>query len=196
MTLELAPHIQRLIALGILGLLLSGLALFAAIPAWNASAAHAGQVDLLRRQVLRMKGMAEATPQFEKLLKQVGNNPDIQQITIAATQPSLAVAQLQGKLGQIFSAASATVSQSQSLPEAKEGALTKVSVQANIEADIKALTAALHAIDEARPLLTIEKLTIRDPDGEFASLPNSGVPTNVPNKLQAEMVISAYARAP
>ena len=196
MRIALSPRIQQLLALAIAGTLFLAIAVFIVAPMWSASVAHADQVDLFRRRVLRMQGIAEAAPQFEKLLKQTGNNPDIQQITIAAPQPSLAVAQLQSKLSQIFAASSATVSQSQSMPDSKEGALTKVTVQANIEADIKSLTAALHAIDEARPLLTIEKLTIRDPDGEFAALPNSGVPANVANKLQAEMLISAYVRTP
>ncbi len=60
------------------------------------------------------------------------------------------------------------VSSTQLLPEAMEGALTRVSLQVNAEADTRALVRALHAIGNARPLLRIDRLVVRDPYGVFA----------------------------
>ena len=78
------------------------------------------------------------------------------------------------------------------LPEALDGALVKIAVQMTVEADVKGLVNALHRIDKARPLLTVEKLVIRDPDGDWALT----TPLAQPNRLQVEIVVSAYMRAP
>lgn len=195
MKLTLTPFLQRVAALAIAGLLVFALVTMIVGPMWAASSAHAERVEMLQRQASKMKGLAEAEPRYAAALKTLAGNADVQQLTFAAPQPTLAVAQLQSKLGEIFAASPAVVTMSQALPESKDGVLTKIAVQATIEVDIKGLTAALHAIDAARPLLHVDKCVFRDPDGEWAN-PPQGRASNVPNKLQVEIVVSAYMRAP
>lgn len=192
MKLDLTPRRQRTVALSVVGLIVLLVALLFIWPFWTASSLHAEQVAMLKRQVLTMRGLAGAAPRFEQLSKKLAANPEIAQLTYAAPQPALAVAQLQGQLSQIFATANATVTTSQPLPEARVGALTKITVQSTVEAEIKSVVAALHAIDAARPLLTVEKLVLRDPDGEWGV---SAQP-NAPNKLQVDVTVSAYMRVP
>ncbi len=192
MTVALTPRLQRWIALGATGLLLLVFVLFIAMPMWRSSSLHAEQITLLKRQVSTMRSLADAAPKFEQVAKALAANPELQQLTYAAPQPTLAVAQLQGQLSQIFSTSQAVVTTSQPMPEERSGALTKITVQSTVEADVKALVASLHAIDAARPLLHVDKIVIRDPDGEWAATPQ----TNVPNKLQVELIVSAYMRVP
>ena len=187
MRFDLAPSLQRGIALAIAGAFLLIVFQILVWPLWASSSLHAEQVGMLKRQVLTMRGLAEVAPRFEALSKKLAANPDIQQLTFSAPQATLAVAQLQGQLSQVFAAASAVVTTSQPMPEAREGALMKIAVQSTVEAEVKSLVAALHAIDAARPLLHVDKLVIRDPDGEWANAPQ----TNAPNKLQIELVVSA-----
>ena len=192
MRVELDPHRQSWIALGIAALAVQLLVWFVAWPFYVSSGAHAEQVALLKRQVRAMQSLAEAAPKFDAMSKKLAAKPELQQLTFSAPQPTLAIAQLQGQLSQIFAAAQAVVTTSQPMPEERRGSLTKVTVQSTIEADIKALVAALHAIDGARPLLHVDKIVVRDPDGEWAVTAQP----NVPNKLQVELVVSAYMRAP
>lgn len=193
MTLELTPRLQRIVALGVLGVLVALALWLFAWPLWAASSLHAEQVGMLKKQVLTMRSLADAAPRFEQLSKKLAANPEIAQLTYAAPQPALAVAQLQGQLSQIFATASgAVVTSSQPLPEVRDGALTKITVQSMVEGELKAVVAALHAIDTARPLLTVEKLVVRDPDGDWGVNPQP----NAPNKLQVEIVVSAYMRVP
>lgn len=192
MKFELSPLRQRWLAAGILGAIVLAAALFVLWPMWTAWALHAERVDMLKRQARTMEGLAEAAPRLEAAAKKLGDNPDARLLTFAAPQPTLAVAQLQSQIGQLMSSVSATVMSSQVLPEARDGALTKISVQTMIEADVKALIKALHGVEGARPLLRVEKLVVRDPDGDWNVAPQ----TNAPNKLQVEIVISAFARAP
>lgn len=192
MKVELTPRSQRLIALGAVAVLALLAVWLFVWPFWTAAALHNDQVAMLKRQVLTMRGLADAAPRFEKLSKQLAANPEIAQLTYAAPQPALAVAQLQGQLGQIFAAAKANVTTSQPLPEARVGSLTKITVQSTVEGEIKAVVEALYAIDTARPLLGVEKLVLRDPDGEWGVNPQAAAP----NRLQVDITVSAYMRVP
>lgn len=192
MKLELAPSQQRWTAIGLLLLVIIVLLNVIVVPIWSSWVLHSERVDMLRRQASTMQGLAEAAPRYEAAAKRLAANADTQILTFAAPQATLAVAQLQGQLSQLTASASAVITSSQALPEAREGALTKVTVQTMVEADVKALMKVLHGIDAARPLLKIEKLVVRDPDGDWAVAPQAAVP----NKLQVEIVVSAYMRAP
>lgn len=192
MKLELSPRRQRWIAIAILFLILIALANAIVLPAWSSWALHRERVDMLRRQASTMEGLADAAPRYEAAAKKLAANADTQLLTFAAPQATLAVAQLQGQLSQLAASASAVVTSSQPLPEAREGALTKITVQTILDADVKALIKVMHGVGAARPLLNVEKLTIRDPDGDWAVAPQA----NAPNKLQVEIVVSAYMRAP
>lgn len=192
MTLEISTRNQRLIAIGI-ALLLALLATFwIVLPLWESSSLQAQRVSMLKRQVQTMQRLVDAKPRIEAEIKALSANPEIQNLTYSADQPALAVAQLQGQLNQIFSGVSASVTSSQVLPESPEGSLTKVSLQMTIEANIKGVVGALHAIGSARPLLTIEKLSLRDPDGDWAL---TGQARQV-NTLLVDITVSAYMRAP
>jgi general secretion pathway protein M len=192
MKLDLTPGRQRILAIAILGLIVVLALNFVAWPFWTAWSLHAEQVGMLKRQVVTMESLADAAPRYEAVAQKVAANPEAQVLTFAAPQPTLAVAQLQGQLSQVIAAAPGVVMSSQTLPETRDGALTKISVQTMVEADIKALVKILHGIDAARPLLKLDKLVVRDPDGEWAVAPQA----NAPNKLQIEIVTSAYMRPP
>lgn len=190
--LELTPQRQKWLALGVLVLFITVAVVWVVLPVWASSAAHAERVAILKRQELTMRGLVAARPKLEAGIAALSTNTDVQSLTIQAGQPALAVAELQGQLTQIFTTASASVTSSQVLPDVREGALTKVSLQLTVEADIKALVKSLHAIGSARPLLHIEKFVARDPDGDWAITPQ-GQPVN---KLQVEMVVSAFMGSP
>ena len=191
MSLELSPERQRWAAIAITLLMLLVVVWLVVLPLWEEASLHAQRVTMLKRQVATMEALVEARPKFEAEINKLSANPDIQNLTFAADQPALAVAQLQGHLNQTFAAAAAAVTSSQVLPEVREGSLTKVTLQMTVEADISSLVKALHAIGAARPLLTVEKLSVKDPDGDWAVNPQA---LQV-NKLQVEIVVSAYMRA-
>ncbi len=192
MKLALSPFIQRAVAIGVL-LVVVGLALImVASPMWASWSLHADRVDMLKRQAATMEALADASPRFADAVKKLAATVDASQLTFSAPQPTLAVAQLQGQISQLAASASATVTSSQPLPESRVGALTKITVQTMLDADVKALTKILHGIDAARSLLKIEKFVVRDPDGEWAVAPQAAAP----NKLQIEIIVSSYTRAP
>lgn len=192
MKIELAPQQQRWIAIGLLAALILMVVVFVLVPVWSSWALHSDRVGMLRRQASTMEGLADAAPRYEAVSKKLAANADTQLLTFAAPQATLAVAQLQGQLSQLITSTSAVVTSSQTLPEAREDALTKITVQTMLETDVKGLISVLHGVDAARPLLKVEKLVIRDPDGDWSVAPQ----VTGPNKLQVELIVSAYMRAP
>lgn len=190
MILRLTPRLSRYLAVSLAASVAALLAVTIVFPLIFRGSGQAEQVALLRRQVHIMEGLIGAAPQYEAVMKRLEANPQIQSFVFASRQSSLAIAQLQSQVNQLISKAGGNVTTSQALPEAAAKALTKISVSAAFEGDIKAVTAALHDLLAARPLLFVTKVAIRDPDGEWAA----PVAATAPNKLQVEIIVSAYMR--
>ncbi|MCE9521372.1 MAG: type II secretion system protein M [Alphaproteobacteria bacterium] len=192
MTLILSPQRQRLLALVLAVVALAGLWFLVAAPVWASIDIHQERVSMLRRQVQTLEALAAAAPKYDALARKVSANPEVRALTFVAAQPSVAVADLQAELNRIFTSAGAVVSTSQALPDIAEGGVEKIAVQTTIEVKIAALVDALHAIGVARPLLKIEKLAVKEPDGEWVN--PSGA--NVANTLIVDLVVSAHLRRP
>ena len=192
MKLVLSPQRQRWIALLMLALGAVLVAVMVLWPAWEAAQLHGQRVALLRRQVLAMEGLVEARPSLEAAVAKLGANAELQALTIAADSAAIGGAQLQGHLTQILTVAPASVTSAQLLPEEKAGGLSLIRMQMAAETDMRGLVKALHAIGGARPLLEIDRIAVRDPDGVFAMKPESVLS----NRLQVELVVSARMRAP
>jgi len=192
MKLVLSPQRQRWIALLMLALGAVLVVVMVLWPAWEAAQLHGQRVALLRRQVLAMEGLVEARPSLEAAVAKLGANAELQALTIAADSAAIGGAQLQGHLTQILTVAPASVTSAQLLPEEKAGGLSLIRMQMAAETDMRGLVKALHAIGAARPLLEIDRIAVRDPDGVFAMKPESVLS----NRLQVELVVSARMRAP
>jgi Type II secretion system (T2SS), protein M subtype b len=166
-TLTLSPLGQRTLALTLAALALALIWFLIAAPIYASVAIHEERVSMLSA------------------------NADVRSLTFAAAAPSVGIAELQATLNRIFTEAGATVSMSQALPEVAGDGLTKIAVQATIETDIKSLVAALHAVGASRPLLTVEMMAAKEPDGEWVSLTR----VTTPNKLIVDLVVSAQLRS-
>jgi len=192
MKLALSARRQRVLALALLaGVLLLALQLVI-LPFWEAAQLHGQRVALLRRQVLVMEGLVEARPAFEAAVAKLAGNAELQALTLSGDSAAIGGAQLQGQLTQILTAAPASVTSAQLLPEETAGGLALVRMQMAAETDMRGLVSALHAIGGARPLLAIDRIAVRDPDGVFAMKPEKVLS----NRLTVEMVVSARMRAP
>lgn len=191
MTIVLTPVRQRILALALAGLALVLVWFAVAAPLWTSVALHEEQVAMLRRQALKLEALAGAAPGYERLARKAASNVDVRALTFVAAQPSVGVADLQATLNRIFAASGAIVSTSQALPEEAGHGPVKIAVQATLELDIAALVKTLHAIGASRPLLTVEKISAKEPDGEWVSITR----VTTPNKLIVDIVVSARMRS-
>jgi hypothetical protein len=191
MKVVLSPVQQRVAALALTALALVIVAVFIVMPVWQALALNNERVSMLRTQARRLEALTAAAPRFEAVAREVAADRSVQALTFSATQPSVGVAELQSTLNRIFSTAGASVMSGQAL-EQSGGGPTAIAVKATIETDIASLVRALYAIGAHRPLMTVERLSINEPDGEFTS--PAGTPA-VTNKLIVDVVVSARLRA-
>jgi hypothetical protein len=193
MTLTFSPTAQRAIAVGIALLTLVVVGLAIVWPLWSSVELQNERVAMLRRQAQTLEALVAAAPRYQTVANSLAAKGDSRSLVFVAAQPSLALADLQGKLSSILNKAGVTVTASQALPEQQQGGLVKLAVQATLEVEIGPLVDALHTMAAQRPLLRVEKLIIHEPD---AALIGAGPEPNVPNKLQAEIVVSAFMRQP
>jgi hypothetical protein len=160
------------------------------MPLWAAASLRGERIALLRDQAARMEALANAAPRFEALSREIASDARVQALAYHGAQAEVSVADLQATLNRIFSDAGATVTRGQAISAAGG----RIAVETAVEADIAALVRALHAIGGARPLLTIEKLSSHEPDGEWALAKPVGPQPKVANKLAVEVVVSAFVR--
>lgn len=192
MRVTLSPKRQRILALVLLAAGILVVFQFVLMPFLESSRLHGERVAMLRSQLHAMEGLIAARPALEQGAAKLEADKVLQTLTLAAEGSAIGGAQLQGLLTSILTDAAASVSSAQLLPDEKVGPLTRLRIQMVAETDTHGLVKVLHAIGAARPLLVIERLSVRDPDGVFAMKPE----TVVANRLQVEMVVSAHMRAP
>jgi len=193
MMLTFSPNAQRAIAIGLALLALTVVGLAVVWPLWASVRLQNERISMLRRQAQTMEALVAAAPRYQTVANSLAANGDSRSLVFVATQPTLAVAELQGQLSSILNKAGVTVTASQALPDEQHGGLVKLAVQATLEVEIGPLVDALHAIAAQRPLLRVEKLIIHEPD---AALIGAAPEPNIPNKLQAEIVVSGFMRQP
>lgn len=193
MKVTLSGMQQRWLAVGLLALAATVLWFFIGAPLWEATARHEERLAMLRGQVARLQALVEAHPRLAAAAQRLGANPELRALAFDGVA-SVSVAELQASVNRIFASAGATVSTGETIAEWPGGTGGEVAVQTTVEADIGALVAALHAIGTARPLLKIEKMSVHEPDAQFAAAVPVGPQPNVPNKLIVDIVISASTR--
>lgn len=193
MRLTLSGMQQRLLALGLLALAAAVLWLLVGLPLWEAASRHEDRLAMLRGQVARLQALVDAEARISAAAQRLNANPNMRALAFDGVA-SVSVAELQASVNRIFASAGATVSTGETIAEWPGGSGSEIAVQATVEADIGALVAALHAIGTARPLLKVEKMSVHEPDAQFAAAAPVGPQPNVPNKLIVDIVVSASTR--
>lgn len=193
MTLTLSGLQQRWLALGLLAVALIGFWFVVAAPLWDSVRRQEQRVAMLREQAARLQALVDATPRFVAVAREMAANPNVAALAFDG-QPSVAVAELQASVSRVFVAAGGTVTSGEAIGDLPGRAAGEIAVRATVEADVAALVRALHAIGSARPLMKVAKLSIREPDAEWAAATPVGPQPNVANRLIVDIVVSAVAR--
>ena len=190
MRLVLSPIQQRWLAIALALFATLVAVLLVVLPVWRGLTSHSEQISMLRVQAAKLHALAEARPRLEDASRAMAADQAVQSLAFSAVQPSEGGAKLQTMLNEIFASAGATVTSGQALEDGA-AAPSRIAVRAVLETDIASLVRALQAIGAARPLLTIEKMSVKEPDGEFTAI---GPQPQVANKLIVDIVVSARLR--
>lgn len=112
-------------------------------------------------QLARYRRLVQTLPALNAELEQVRHNDAFKAFYFNAPTPALAGAQLQSQVQTIVTAAKGSLISTQLLPEEKSETPPRVRVRTQIQGSSETLLDVLHQIDQARPFLFVEQLSIR-----------------------------------
>ncbi|EGV31318.1 General secretion pathway protein M [Thiorhodococcus drewsii AZ1] len=123
--------------------------------------------DLNRRisgtedQLVRYQRLLDSRPALEAELQRVRNNDSYKAFYFNAPTQSLAGAQLQSLVQDIVNTAQGRLISTQLLNEERASTPARISVRTQIRGSTDALLSILYQIEQARPFLFVERLSIR-----------------------------------
>jgi general secretion pathway protein M len=112
-------------------------------------------------QLLRYRRLIATLPALRAELEQVRSNEAVKAFYYDAPTPQLAGAQLQREIQDMVKQAGARLVSAQVLPAKPEEQPPKVSIRTQIQGDTEALFEVLYRIEQARPFLFVDQLSVR-----------------------------------
>ncbi len=120
-------------------------------------------------QLERYRSLVRALPGLRAELEQTKNNSAFKAFYFNAPTAALAGAQLQGLIQEIVTGAAGRLISTQILPEDKKVDPPRVSVRMQIQGTTETLLDVLLRIDQARPFLFVDQLSVRSSARPIAS---------------------------
>jgi general secretion pathway protein M len=118
-------------------------------------------IEERRDELARYRRLIATLPNLRAELEQVRSNEDFKAFYFEASTPALAGAELQQKVQEIVNAAAGRLISTQLLPEQKDESPPRVRIRAQIQGSTDTLTDVLYAIEEARPFLFVDQVSVR-----------------------------------
>jgi general secretion pathway protein M len=149
------------------------LALIAAVlwPWLGAVRGYDDAIASMEDQIVRYQRMLRTLPALEAELQQVRSNEDVKAFYFDAKTPSLAGALLQGQLQDIVKASGARLISTQILPADRDDHPARVRIRTQMQGETDALFNVLYRIEQARPFLFVDQLSVRSTARSFIRRP-------------------------
>jgi general secretion pathway protein M len=118
-------------------------------------------IEERRDELVRYRRLIATLPNLRAELEQVRSNEDFKAFYFEASTPALAGAELQQKVQEIVTAAAGRLISTQLLPEQQDEHPPRVRIRAQIQGSTDSLMDVLYAIEEARPFLFVDQVSVR-----------------------------------
>jgi general secretion pathway protein M len=112
-------------------------------------------------QTLRYERLIATLPGMRAELDQVLANQEFKTFYFDAQTSALAGAQLQREVQDMVQAAGGRLISTQILPSAAAEQPQRVSIRAQLQGDVETLLEVLHRIEQARPFLFVDQISVR-----------------------------------
>ncbi|AHF05124.1 general secretion pathway protein M [Marichromatium purpuratum 984] len=152
-----------LLVWGLAGSLLVGLLALTLLPWWLTLDALDARIASAEDRLGRYQRIAAGLPMLRDELERVRTDPALAGLYVQAATETIAGAELQRQLQQIIAAARGRLISVQLLPttSADAEAPTRLHVRAQVQGTTATLFEILYRIEQARPLLFVERLSAR-----------------------------------
>lgn len=152
---------QSLISWSILLALLFSMVGFVLIPWWKQMADYEQTLSQNRALLQKYKSVLISRPALEARLKDPQNEVRMLNDYLKGKTAALAAAELQQKIKAIIGTVNGKLVSTQTLPVQDMAPASKVLVRVRMRSNTEALLNVLHGLESERPLLFVEKFTIR-----------------------------------
>ena len=156
-----SPAMDRLLALGLLGLMAALFVLLVLLPGFRAESAARAETERLSRLVAQADARAAVLEPASAALAEAEALRASHPAWTPPADPALLVARLQTELRDMVQAAGGVPSLTRAGEPVTEGKLTRQDIRVQFTGDDATLRALLYEIDHARPDLRLEALSVR-----------------------------------
>lgn len=158
--INLTPTTARLVAVGLLVLLILAVFSFLILPTWQAYADNREAIADQRYQLARLQAISQRRPELLRLENDLRRRQgEIGHIMQERSAP-LAAAALQERVKAVVENSGGSVSSARVLPAVAEGAFQRVTVSVRLSLSNEALQTVIYELEAAVPYLVINNVTI------------------------------------
>lgn len=119
------------------------------------------EIESLDDQTARYQRLLQTLPGLQAELDQARSNEDVKGFYFDAKTPALAGAQLQREVQEMVRSSGGRIVSTQLLPSAADEQPPKVRVRAQIQGETEALLDVLYQLEQARPFLFVDQMSVR-----------------------------------
>ena len=158
--MNLSAQGSRILALGLLGLVVSLMAIILFGPVVALHQAQAQKIDDKSRELVTYRRMAAGQAEIERQLSALKRRSAATDYYVTGTTPALASANMQKHLKNIVTRNGAEVISTQISTRNDAENNDLVSLKVHLRADINAAMVILHGLESGRPMLFVDELVI------------------------------------
>jgi general secretion pathway protein M len=151
---------RRLLALGVLALVVTLSVGLVVGPVVAQHRYYDGRIAELREQLERLTAMARTRTRSEQALKYMKQHGPVQRYYLQSRSESLASAELQQHAKRAIERNSGQVVSTQVLASQRFGNAAVATLRVSMRGDIKALQRVLHELETGRPILFLDQISI------------------------------------
>ena len=152
---------QRLLAVALLLALLATVTAGIGWPAWSLNQSYTERIAEQRRMLDQYQRIALGGEAVQREVQRLERWQSSSNLYLRANTEALAAAELQRIVKQQAAARSGRVMSTQTLASEKEDAFTRIAVKVRLRTDMPGMLHTLHGLENRRPLLFIDNLSIR-----------------------------------
>jgi len=132
-----------------------------ALPWFEQKGALEQEIESLDERISHYHHVLKSLPALQTELERVRNNKELEDLYFDAKTPALAGAELQREIQKMVASAGGQVTSTQLLPSAEDEQPPKVRVRTQIKGTTNALLDVLYQIEQARPFIFVDQLSVR-----------------------------------
>lgn len=152
---------QRILAVGLLGMLLLILVFGMVVPMFDRYHHYRQALDDLEFRSERLSGLAASKPGLSAHAQGLANVMQSSGLTIERETPALAAADMQRLVGEVIAAQGGEVRSVQMVPAVQEAGFVRVAIRVQMNGNSQVLASVFEQLESSEPLVFVDDVRIQ-----------------------------------